>query len=248
MSGLSIKGLSAGYGQIQVIRDLNLECGAGEISAVLGRNGAGKTTLLSAIAGLISSSGEVSFDGEPVAGLAYRRARSGIALVQEGKRVFRARTVEENLRIGGYVHRRRRGYISAGIEASYERFPILKEKRSLAAGSLSGGQQQMLAIAQALMLEPRVLLLDEPSAGLAPTIVQEVFREIARLRDDGLCVVLVEQLVDNSLAIADTVSVIDHGRVVLDRRVSDVTDWSIFRDIYLGSGEVALQEEGGTDV
>lgn len=236
MSGLSISGLSTGYGQIQVIRDLSLECPAGQITAVLGRNGAGKTTLLSAVAGLIASTGSVEFDGDPISGPAYARARSGIAMVQEGKRVFRARTVEENLRIGGYVHRRRRGYIASGIEAAYERFPILGEKRNLAAGLLSGGQQQMLSIAQALMLEPRVLLLDEPSAGLAPAIVQEVFREIGRLRDGGLCVVLVEQLVDNSLAIADRVAVLDHGSVALDKRVAEVTDWTIFRDIYLGEG------------
>lgn len=234
MSGLTIVGLSTGYGQIQVIRDLDLECAAGQITAVLGRNGAGKTTLLSAVAGLLGSTGEVTFDGTPVTGPAFARARSGIAMVQEGKRVFRARTVEENLRIGGYVHRRRRGYIAQGIEEAYARFPILGEKRHLAAGLLSGGQQQMLAIAQALMLDPKVLLLDEPSAGLAPAIVQEVFREIGRLRDDGLCVVLVEQLVDNSLAIADRVAVLDHGRVVLENRVADVSDWSVFRDIYLG--------------
>ncbi len=234
MSGLSIRGLSTGYGQIQVIRDLSLDCPSGQITAVLGRNGAGKTTLLSAVVGLIGSTGTVEYDGQAITGPAYARARAGIALVQEGKRVFRARTVEENLRIGGYVHRRRRGYLAQGIEAAYARFPILGEKRDLAAGLLSGGQQQMLAIAQALMLEPRVLLLDEPSAGLAPAIVQEVFGEVARLRDEGLCVVLVEQLVDNSLAIADRVAVLDHGRVALDERVADVADWSIFRDIYLG--------------
>jgi branched-chain amino acid transport system ATP-binding protein len=236
MSGLTIAGLSTGYGQIQVIRDLSLECSAGQITAVLGRNGAGKTTLLSAIAGLLPSTGEIAFDGTPVTGAAYLRARAGVAMVQEGKRVFRARTVEENLRIGGYVHRRRRGFIADGIAGAYERFPILGEKRNLAAGLLSGGQQQMLAIAQALMLEPKVLLLDEPSAGLAPAIVQEVFREVARLRDEGLCVVLVEQLVDNSLAIADRVAVLDQGRVVLENTVAEVTDWSIFRDIYLGEG------------
>lgn len=234
MSGLTIAGLSTGYGQIQVIRELDLQCPAGEITAVLGRNGAGKTTLLSAVAGLLGSTGEISFEGTAVTGPAYARARAGIAMVQEGKRVFRARTVEENLRIGGYVHRRRRGYIAQGIEAAYTRFPILGEKRHLAAGLLSGGQQQMLAIAQALMLDPKVLLLDEPSAGLAPAIVQEVFREIGRLRDEGLCVVLVEQLVDNSLAIADRVAVLDQGRVVLENRVADVSDWSVFRDIYLG--------------
>lgn len=236
MSGLTIAGLSTGYGQIQVIRDLSLECPAGQITAVLGRNGAGKTTLLSAVAGLLSSTGEIAFDGAPISGPAYLRARAGVAMVQEGKRVFRARTVEENLRIGGYVHRRQRGYLAEGIAAAYARFPILGEKRHLAAGLLSGGQQQMLAIAQALMLRPKVLLLDEPSAGLAPAIVQEVFREVARLRDEGLCVVLVEQLVDNSLAIADRVAVLDQGRVVLQNTVAEVTDWSIFRDIYLGEG------------
>ena len=233
--GLSLSGLSAGYGQIQVIRDLSLQCRAGEITALLGRNGAGKTTLLSAVAGLIPSTGTVQVGGDRLAGPAYRRARAGIALVQEGKRIFRARTVEENLRIGGYVHRRRRGFIAAGIEGAYARFPILKQKRSLPAGFLSGGQQQMLAIAQALMIEPKVLLLDEPSAGLAPTVVQDVFGEIGRLRDEGMCVVLVEQLVDNSLSIADSVSVLDRGRLAMSSRMSELKDWSVLRGIYLGA-------------
>jgi len=234
-TGLTISGLSSGYGQIQVIRDLSLECRAGEITALLGRNGAGKTTLLSAITGLIPSTGSVTVDGVELSGPANARARAGLALVQEGKRVFRARTVEDNLRIGGYIHRRRRGYLNAGIERAYERFPILKEKRSSPAGLLSGGQQQMLAIAQALMIDPKVLLLDEPSAGLAPTIVQAVFAEVSQLRDDGLCVVLVEQLIDNSLAIADSVSVIDRGTLAMTSRVADLEDWSMLRGIYLGA-------------
>lgn len=234
-AGLEIDDLTAGYGDLKIVRGLTLSCAAGEITALLGRNGAGKTTTLSAVSGLLPSSGSVRVLGEELTGSASRRTRSGLALVQEGKRVFRDLSVEDNLRMGGFVVRRRRGFIEEGIARAYERFPILKEKRRHAAGSLSGGQQQMLAISQALIPQPRVLMLDEPSAGLAPAIVEELFGEIGELKKDGLCVLLVEQLIDNSLAVADSVAVLDRGQIMLNERVAELTSWDGLRESYLGA-------------
>lgn len=234
--GLEIRDLVTGYGELKIVRGLSLACPSGQITALLGRNGAGKTTTLSAVTGLLPTMGGViSVYGEVQSGSAAKRVRSGIALVQEGKRVFRNRTVEENLRLGGFIHRRRKGYLESGIAQAYERFPILKEKRKNPAGSLSGGQQQMLAIAQALMTEPKVLLLDEPSAGLAPSIVEEVFGEISQLKEQGLCVLLVEQQIDNSLRIADRVAVLDHGRITIDTEVAALDSWDVLRESYLGA-------------
>ena len=235
-AGLELRGLVTGYGELKIVRDLSLTCETGQITALLGRNGAGKTTTLSAIAGLLPAmAGTVHMFGNPQTGPPGRRVRDGLALVQEGKRVFRGRSVEDNLRLGGFIHRRRRGHLDEGVAAAFSRFPILKEKRKQPAGSLSGGQQQMLAIAQALMADPKVLLLDEPSAGLAPAIVEEVFNEIAAFKDQGLCVLLVEQLIDNSLAIADRVAVLDHGRITIDSAVKDLDSWDVLRESYLGA-------------
>ncbi len=203
---------------------------------ILGPNGAGKTTTLSAIAGLLPTmGGTVALHGIEQTGSTVSRVQSGLGLVQEGKRVFRARTVEENLRLGGFSVRRQRGAIADGIGSAYERFPILKEKRRQLAGSLSGGQQQMLAIAQALMPRPTVLMLDEPSAGLAPSIVEQVFGEIASLTKDGLCVLLVEQLIDHSLAVADRVAVLDGGCITIDTDVASLENWDTLRESYLGA-------------
>jgi len=234
--GLAIRELTTGYGELKIVRGLTLECAAGEITVLLGRNGAGKTTTLSAVAGLLPTfEGSVELFGEPQTGSPGARVRNGLAMVQEGKRVFRQRTVEENLRLGGYIHRRRRGYLAEQLERAYDRFPILREKRKHPAGTLSGGQQQMLAVSQALMSEPRVLLLDEPSAGLAPSIVEELFDEISRLKDDGLCVLLVEQLIDNSLAIADRVAVLDGGKITINTPVAELASWDELRASYLGA-------------
>ncbi len=215
-TGLAIRNLVTGYGELRIIRDLSLECETGEITALVGRNGAGKTTTLSAVAGLLPAvSGTVEMGDLVQHGPPGTRIRAGLGVVQEGKRVFRARTVEENLKLGGYIRRRERGYIEASIARVFDRFPVLKDKRSQQAGALSGGQQQMLAIGQALMSEPRVLLLDEPSAGLAPVIVDEVVAQVEVLKNQGMCVLLVEQLVDKSLAIADRVAVLDRRRITL---------------------------------
>lgn len=237
---LDVKGLGGGYGDLTVLHDVDLQVDAGSLTVVLGRNGAGKTSLMSAIAGLLPNvrTGAVTVDGRDVTGLpAHKRAAAGIGLVQEGKRVFRARTVEENLLLGTYSApgwSMRSPARKQALEAAYERFPILREKRADRAGGLSGGQQQMLAIAQALAAEPRVLLLDEPSAGLAPAIRTEVFDTARALRDEGLAVVVVEQLVDVALEVADAVSVLDSGRIVSSGPPEQYRDGELLQAIYLG--------------
>ncbi|WP_093089612.1 ABC transporter ATP-binding protein [Pseudonocardia oroxyli] len=233
---LRIENLTTGYGQLRIVRGLSLTCASGELTVLLGRNGAGKTTTLAAVAGLLPiMGGVVSLDGTPQTGSVVERIRSGLGLVQDGKRIFRSRTVEENLRLGGFIVRRQRGAISDGLERAYSRFPVLKEKRKQSAGALSGGQQQMLAIAQALMPQPRVLMLDEPSAGLAPSIVEQVFDEMKELTKQGLCVLLVEQLVDYSLAVADNVAVLDRGHITINREVASLGSWDQLRESYLGA-------------
>lgn len=234
-SMLSATGLHAGYGDIKVLRGIDLEVEPGRITAVLGANGAGKTTLLSTIAGIVpSTAGVVSLGEREVSHLpARRRARLGLAMVQEGKRVFHRRTVRENLLLGGaWLPKAQR---LAGVERSLEMFPILEEMSHLGASTLSGGQQQMLAIGQALVPDPDVIMLDEPSAGLAPVIVKAVWQTIEELRAAGKAVLLVEQLVPQTLAIADRVLVLDRGHVVIDRDAHQVSEADV-RDIYLRGG------------
>lgn len=237
---LDVKGLGGGYGDLAVLHDVDLQVAAGSLTVVLGRNGAGKTSLMSAIAGLLPTvrTGTVTVDGRDITALpAHKRAAAGIGLVQEGKRIFRTRTVEENLLLGTYSApgwSMRSPARKQALEAAYERFPILREKRADRAGGLSGGQQQMLAIAQALAAEPQVLLLDEPSAGLAPAIRTEVFGTARALRDEGLAVVVVEQLVDVALDVADSVSVLDSGRIVSSGPPEQYRDGELLQAIYLG--------------
>jgi branched-chain amino acid transport system ATP-binding protein len=226
---LDVRALGAGYGDLRVLWDVSLTVRPGHATVVLGRNGAGKTTLLSTIAGLLRApAGSVHFLGTDVTRTtAPARTRLGIAFVQENKRVFKRRTVEQNLRLGAYMLPRKEA--RAAIEPAYERFPILKKKRKEAAGALSGGQQQMLAIAQALMPDPKLLMLDEPSAGLAPVIVQEVLETVSALKASGLGLLLVEQLVDQALSVADDIVVIEHGRAA-----AGTADRAALRDTYLG--------------
>lgn len=241
MTMLHVEGLGGGYQDLIVLRDVDLEVEAGRLQVVLGRNGAGKTSLMSAIAGLLPTvrSGTVAVNGRDVTRLpAHKRAAAGVGLVQEGKRIFRKRTVEENLLLGTYSASgwsMRSTTRKDALAAAYERFPILEEKRTDRAGGLSGGQQQMLAIAQALAADPSVLLLDEPSAGLAPAIRAEVFATASRLRDEGLAVVVVEQLVDVALDVADSVAVLDSGRIVSSGPPEHYKDGELLQEIYLGS-------------
>lgn len=212
---------------------------------MFGANGAGKTTLLSTIAGLVQArSGSITLNGEDITKRsAHLRASRGVALVQEGKRIFLKRTVHENLQLGGY--RLPRSQRRGALELMYERFPALKDKTASKAGSLSGGQQQMVAIAQALMPGPRVLLLDEPSAGLAPIIVNDFIETISRLKEEGMAIVLVEQLVGKAMSVADRVIALQQGKVVINAVASDVNGPRLHA-AYLGEQVAGAPMASGT--
>jgi branched-chain amino acid transport system ATP-binding protein len=235
---LEVQDLATGYGDLRVVWDVSFSVQPGTITALLGRNGAGKTTTLRAIAGLNKvNAGHITFQGEDISRVStHRRIRRGIAFVQEGKRIFRRRTVEENLFLGGYTLGVGRRKLPAEAERIYELFPALKARAKTSAGQLSGGQQQMVAIGQALMARPSLLMLDEPSGGLAPAVVNEVMRAVATLTKDGLSIVLVEQAVESAVEVADEVVVLDIGRVVLRRKASEVDDVAILREAYFGAG------------
>jgi branched-chain amino acid transport system ATP-binding protein len=231
---LKVEGLSTGYGDVQAIWDVSLAVRSGEVTVLLGPNGAGKTTVLSAIMGLLPAwHGHITLADADVTGTsAHYRARHGIALVQEGKRVFRRRTIEENLLLGGYPTTHNRKRLREAVDEQFERFPILRTRRRRAAATLSGGEQQMLALAQALMSRPRALILDEPSAGLAPVILNELFGTFAALKREGLAILLVEQLVHRALAIADDVIVLAAGHVAHRAHASEITDASLIGEVY----------------
>jgi branched-chain amino acid transport system ATP-binding protein len=208
--------LVAGYEDLTVLRQVSVRIAAGALTGILGRNGVGKTTLLRALAGLNRpAAGRIEYGNQDITrAKAHRRVGLGIAYVQEGKRIFRQLSVEDNLVVGGHGRRMGRRELRQQLDIAYERFPVLASRRSAPAGSLSGGQQQMLAIAQALIPQPKVVLLDEPSAGLAPALVADVFSSIERLRSEGLTIALVEQSLDYVAREADHVYVLDLGRVV----------------------------------
>ncbi|SDS50440.1 ABC transporter ATP-binding protein [Bradyrhizobium canariense] len=231
---LEIAGLSSGYGGPAVLKDVSLHVGAGEIVTVVGANGAGKTTLLNAVAGLLRpSGGTVRLDGAAIGGRpAERIVRAGLSLVPEGRQVVAPLSVEENLLVGAYG--RKRGDVKETLAAVYNRFPRLKERRRQPAGLLSGGEQQMLAIGRALMAGPRVLLLDEPSMGLAPLIVSEIFTLLRELNQQGLTMLLVEQNARKALALAKRGYVLDGGRIVLEGPAEELAKSPAIVDAYLG--------------
>lgn len=233
---LDVRGLQTGYGDLKVVRDVSLTVRAGEITVLLGRNGAGKTTTLRAITGLNrTTGGEIRYLGERLDDIApFRRVGRGMSYVQEGKRVFHELTIEQNLLLGGFSRRMRKRALAEHVGEIYELFPILREKRALPAASMSGGQQQMLAIGQALMAKPKLLILDEPSQGLAPVIVKEVMERVHALKATGIGILLVEQAVQDSVAIADEVTVIEMGRTVLSGPAATVTAEDI-QNAYFGA-------------
>jgi branched-chain amino acid transport system ATP-binding protein len=212
---LQIEGLSSHYGRIQTLDGVDLSIGEGELVSLVGANGAGKTTLLRCVSGVQPvRAGRILFDGQDITrASSHRRVKLGIAQVPEGRQMFGPLSVEDNLRLGAF--RRRGPKVADDLERMYTRFPILKEKRKQAAGTLSGGQQQMLAISRALMSHPRLLLLDEPSMGLAPLLVSEIFDTIRLLKDHGTTIFLVEQNAYAALGIATRGYVLETGRVVL---------------------------------
>jgi branched-chain amino acid transport system ATP-binding protein len=236
---LEVSGLSARYGPVAALRDVTLEVRAGELVALIGANGAGKSTLLRTVAGLLApAAGRVTFDGRDVTGQAPEAIlRAGIALVPERRRVFANLTVVDNLELGGYALPRGREFrarLAAGLEEAYRLFPVLRQRRGQLAGTLSGGEQQMLAIGRALMSRPRLLLCDEPSLGLAPLIVREIMRHLAALREAGTTILLVEQNARMALRHADRAYVLETGRVVLAGRSGDLLEDRELRAAYLG--------------
>ncbi len=231
---LALRDVQTFYGSIACLRDVSLDVHAGTVVALVGSNGAGKTTLLNTVSGLLQPrTGTVRFDGEEIAGdMPWARVSRGIAHCPEGRQVFGEFSVEDNIRLGG--HTRPRAEVNRRLEEMYALFPVLSERRTTPAGLLSGGQQQMLAIARALMSSPRLLLLDEPSMGLAPLIVHEVFRIIQSLKSTGVTILLVEQNACEALPIADHAYVIETGRIVLDGTGAEVLANDQVREAYLG--------------
>jgi branched-chain amino acid transport system ATP-binding protein len=240
MTALAISGLVAGYGAIQVLHEVSLAIPAGRIVTIVGANGAGKTTLLKTIAGVLRPwRGEVLLDGETIGGRpSYWVARRGVVLVPEGRGIFGDQTVRENLLLGALARRdgRDQQSVAADLERSLTLFPILRERLDGFAGGLSGGQQQMLALARGLMARPRVLLLDEPSLGLSPLFVQQIFGAISRLRAEGLTILLVEQMAVQALALADHAYILERGRVTLDGPADLVREDPAVMQAYLGRG------------
>lgn len=233
---LEAKNLQSGYGDLTVVRDASVTIRSGEITVLLGRNGAGKTTTLRAITGLNRvTGGSLRYLGQDITKVpSAKRVSEGICYVQEGKRVFHDLTVEQNLLLGGFSRRIGKRRLAEPVEEIYELFPILGEKRKMAAASMSGGQQQMLAIGQALMAAPKLLILDEPSQGLAPGIVKEVLARIDALKATGLGILLIEQIVEDAVAIADQVAVLEMGKTVLSKSATEITPEEI-QEAYFGS-------------
>jgi branched-chain amino acid transport system ATP-binding protein len=234
VSLLEVEDLVTGYGRLRVVQGVSFRLAAEEVLAIVGANGVGKTTLLNALVGQLPVwSGRVSLAGEPLRRRAHEIVRGGVALVPEGRHVFASLTVEENLRVGAHTRRDRR-QIEADLEHWYETFPALRELRARPAGALSGGEQQMLALARALMSRPRVLLLDEPSLGLAPKIIANVFDFVRRVREQGTAVVLVEQNARLALETADRALVMQRGRIELEGPADELARDPRVRDVYLG--------------
>ena len=231
--------MSARYGAVAALRDVSLEVRAGELVALIGANGAGKSTLLRAIAGLVApAAGRVTLDGRDVTGQAPEAMiRAGVALVPERRRVFAPLTVLDNLELGGYALPRGRDFrsrLEAGVEEAYRLFPVLRRRRDQLAGTLSGGEQQMLAIGRALMTRPRLLLCDEPSLGLAPLVVAEIMRLLSSLREAGTTILLVEQNARMALRSADRAYVLEVGSVVLSGAAADLLEDDQLKAAYLG--------------
>ncbi len=232
---LELQSIRVAYGQATALWDVSLSIGAGELLCVVGPNSAGKTTLINAIAGLHrTSAGRMVLDGQDISRLApHRFCAQGIALVPEGRRLFTEMTVRENLELGSYL-RAARVQRARSLERVCDLFPVLAERLEQPAGSLSGGQQQMVAIGRALMAQPRLLLLDEPSLGLAPSIVLDMFRAIRRVHAEGIAVLLVEQNVGMALDIAQRAAVLEEGRIVAVGSPGELMSQPTLRRAYLG--------------
>jgi branched-chain amino acid transport system ATP-binding protein len=230
---LNVKNLHAGYGQVEALRSVNLEVKKGEIVCLIGNNGAGKSTTLMSISGVVKQrSGEIMFDGENIIGLpAHKIVAKGISLVPEGRRIFPTLTVEENLRAGAFLKPK---LPKENYEKVFELFPRLKERRRQLGGSMSGGEQQMLAIGRAIINDPKLLMLDEPSLGLAPQIIDSIFDAVVTLRNSGLTVLLIEQNANLALDVSDRAYVMELGKIMLSGTSQELKNDSKIQEIYLG--------------
>ena len=231
---LQIQGLKVFYGVHEAVCGVDMDIQEGSITAIIGSNGAGKTTIIKAISGAVKHEGTILCRGVPLPSRENRVVRQGIVQVPEGRKIFAGLTVEENLRTGAYTERGRRE-IDRLLQEQYEMFPRQRERRQQDAGTLSGGEQQMLAICRGLMAKPKILMLDEPSLGLAPVVVNDVFRNIQRIRDEGITVILVEQNAKKSLGICDYAYVIETGHVVMSGTGEEMLQNPEVAAAYLGS-------------
>ncbi|SEL97625.1 branched-chain amino acid transport system ATP-binding protein [Variovorax sp. YR750] len=234
---LKIESVKVSYGAIEAVKGVSLEVRAGEVVTIIGANGAGKSTLLKSIVGLEPvAEGRVLIDGNDSTNVpSHKRVGLGVALSPEGRGVFPDQTVRENLMLGAYSRRNDKAFVARGIEREFARFPRLKERQNQHAGTLSGGEQQMLAIARALMSEPRLLLLDEPSLGFAPLIIKDIFDAIRQLRSSGLTILLVEQMAKQALGVADRAYVLETGCITLEGSGRELLDNPKVKSAYLGT-------------
>lgn len=233
---LEVEELSTGYGEIEVLHSLSFTGGETEILTILGANGAGKSTLLRCLSGLIPARrGRVRFGGTDITRMAPpQRVKLGLVQVPEGRQILGNLSVLDNLRAGAFLYRRDKAHLSQALERVLELFPILSERQSQLAGSLSGGEQQMLAIGRALMSKPRMLLLDEPSLGLAPIVVRRIFEVIGQLRESGIPILLIEQNAKKALEIADRGIVLRRGSILMSRPAGELLESNELRQAYLG--------------
>ncbi|AOS81598.1 MULTISPECIES: ABC transporter ATP-binding protein [Hydrogenophaga] len=234
---LKIDKLEVAYGAIQAVKGVSLEVRAGEVVTIIGANGAGKSSLLRCIAGLEpAAGGSIRIADQDCTRLApHKRVGLGVAMSPEGRGVFPDQTVRENLLLGAYARRQDKAGVQRAIEREFERFPRLREREAQLAGTLSGGEQQMLAISRALMSEPRLLLLDEPSLGLAPLIIKDIFKAIRQLRESGLTILLVEQMAKQALGVADRAYVLETGCITLQGSGAELLNDPKVKAAYLGS-------------
>ena len=230
---LKVENLSVNYGHIEALKNVSVEVKKGQICSIIGANGAGKSTLLKTISGLVKPvSGTIYFEGKPLPKKAHKIVAEGIVHVPEGRKTFSGLTIEDNLLVGGTLTDKSR--LAANLEKQYELFPILKERKNQFAGTLSGGEQQMLAVARGLMSEPKIILLDEPSMGLAPLIVNQIYKLIEQIRESGITVLLIEQNAKKALSICDFAYVLENGKIKLSGSGEELLASDEVRKAYLG--------------
>ncbi|MGG1398454.1 ABC transporter ATP-binding protein [Bacillus salipaludis] len=232
---LQIHNLNVSYGSIHAVRNLSLEVQKGEVVALIGANGAGKTTTVNAISGIIPSKGSIQYEGKEISGMApHKVVKEGMIMVPEGRRIFPKLSVVNNLIMGAYARKISKKELHQEIEKIYELFPRLEERRQQMAGTLSGGEQQMLAIGRALMANPKLLILDEPSMGLAPIVVKSIFSTVNKIKREGLTILLIEQNASMALSVADRGYILENGEIHLQDTAKNLREKDVVKKAYLG--------------